>query len=114
MYKPTLNSSIYAAYAKSLTPPGSANFSLSESGNDAINAKPQETHHYEVGSKWELLQGKLALAAAAYRTENENQSTIDPISQLAVQEGKKRVDGIELSAVGQMTENWNCLQALRT
>lgn len=107
VYKPTLNSSIYAAYAKSLTPPGSANFSLSESGNDAINAKPQETHHYEVGSKWELLQGKLALAAAAYRTENENQSTIDPISQLAVQEGKKRVDGIELSAVGQMTENWN-------
>src|SRR5690554_6967185 len=32
VYKPTLNSSIYAAYAKSLTPPGSANFSLSESG----------------------------------------------------------------------------------
>ena len=107
VYKPTLNSSIYAAYAKSLTPPGSANFSLSESGNDAINAQPQETHHYELGSKWELLQGKLAMAAAAYRTENENQSTIDPISQLAVQEGKKRVDGVELSAVGQITDAWN-------
>ncbi|QTD59205.1 catecholate siderophore receptor Fiu [Acinetobacter towneri] len=107
VYKPTLNSSIYAAYAKSLTPPGSANFSLSESGNDAINAQPQETHHYELGSKWELLQGKLAVAAAAYRTENENQSTIDPISQLAVQEGKKRVDGVELSAVGQITDAWN-------
>ncbi|MCA4814096.1 MULTISPECIES: catecholate siderophore receptor Fiu [Acinetobacter] len=107
VYKPTLNSSIYAAYAKSLTPPGSTNFTLSESGNDAINAQPQETHHYELGSKWELLQGKLAVAAAAYRTENENQSTIDPISQLAVQEGKKRVDGVELSAVGQITDAWN-------
>ncbi|WP_180112589.1 catecholate siderophore receptor Fiu [Acinetobacter sp. YH12131] len=107
VYKPTLNSSVYASYAKSLTPPGSANFTLSESGNDAINAQPQETHHYEVGSKWELLQGKLAMAAAAYRTENENQSTIDPISQLAVQEGKKRVDGVELSAVGQITDAWN-------
>ena len=47
------------------------------------------------------------MAAAAYRTENENQSTIDPISQLAVQEGKKRVDGVELSAVGQITDAWN-------
>ncbi|MFV5391801.1 catecholate siderophore receptor Fiu [Acinetobacter towneri] len=107
VYKPTLNSSVYASYAKSLTPPGSANFTLSESGNDAINAQPQETHHYELGSKWELLQGKLAVAAAAYRTENENQSTIDPISQLAVQEGKKRVDGVELSAVGQIADAWN-------
>ncbi len=87
VYKPTLNSSIYAAYAKSLTPPGSANFSLSDRAMTQSMRKPQETHHYEVGSKWELLQGKLALAAAAYRTENENQSTIDPISQLAVQGG---------------------------
>ncbi len=107
LFKPTTFSSVYASYAKSLTPPGSANFTLSETGANSSAAKPQETHHYEIGTKWDLLEGKLALNAATYRTENENQFTIDPISQLSVQEGKKRVDGVELSAVGQITNVWN-------
>ena len=107
LFKPTTFSSVYASYAKSLTPPGSANFTLSETGANSSTAEPQETHHYEIGTKWDLLEGKLALNAAAYRTENENQFTIDPITQLSVQEGKKRVDGVELSAVGQITDVWN-------
>ena len=107
LFKPTTFSSVYASYAKSLTPPGSANFTLSETGANSSAADPQETHHYEIGTKWDLLEGKLALNAAAYRTENENQFTIDPITQLSVQEGKKRVDGVELSAVGQITDVWN-------
>lgn len=107
LFKPTTYSSIYASYAKSLTPPGSANFGLSETGINSSTAEPQETNHYELGTKWDLLSGKLALNAAAYRTENENQFTIDPITQLSVQEAKKRVDGVELSAVGQITDAWN-------
>ena len=107
LFKPTSFSSVYASYAKSLTPPGSANFTLSDTGANSSAAEPQETHHYEVGTKWDLLEGKLALNGAVYRTENENQFTIDPISQLSVQEAKKRVDGVELSAVGQITEAWN-------
>ena len=107
LFKPTPFSSVYASYAKSLTPPGSANFTLSETGANSSAAEAQETHHYEIGTKWDLLEGKLALNAAAYRTENENQFTIDPITQLSVQEGKKRVDGVELSAVGQITDVWN-------
>ncbi|QIC76899.1 catecholate siderophore receptor Fiu [Acinetobacter indicus] len=107
VYKPTLNSSIYAAYAKSLTPPGSANFSLSADGINSAAAKPQETHHYELGTKWDLLEGKLALTAAAYRTENENQFTQDAITRESIQEGKTMVKGVELSAVGQITDAWN-------
>lgn len=107
LFKPTTYSSVYASYAKSLTPPGSANFTLSETGANSSTAKPQETHHYELGTKWDLLNAKLALNAAIYRTENENQFTIDPITQLSVQEAKKRVDGVELSAVGQLSDAWN-------
>lgn len=107
LFKLTPFSSVYASYAKSLTPPGSANFTLSETGANSSAAEAQETHHYEIGTKWDLLEDKLALNAAAYRTENENQFTIDPITQLSVQEGKKRVDGVELSAVGQITDVWN-------
>ncbi|USA47009.1 catecholate siderophore receptor Fiu [Acinetobacter sp. C26M] len=107
LFKPTENSSIYASYAKSLTPPGSANFGLSDTGINSSAAKPQETNHYEVGGKWDVLKNKLALNAAVYHTENENQFTTDPITKESVQEGKTRVEGVELGVVGQITDAWN-------
>ncbi|MBH2000852.1 MAG: catecholate siderophore receptor Fiu [Moraxellaceae bacterium] len=107
VFKPTPKSSIYASYAKSLTPPGTANFTLSTTGANSSVAEPQETHHYEVGTKWNLNDDKLILTAAAYQTENENQFTQDPITLVSVQEGKTKVKGIELGAVGQITRAWN-------
>ena len=107
LFKPTEKSSVYAAYAKSLTPPGSANFSLSATGANSSAAKPQETHNYEVGTKWDLLNDKLAVNAAAYYTVNENQFTQDTITLESVQEGKTIVKGVELSAVGKLTDAWN-------
>lgn len=107
LFKPTAKSSVYASYAKSLTPPGSANFSLSATGINSAAAKPQETHHYEVGTKWDLLNDQLAVNAAAYYTENENQFTQDAITQESIQQGKTTVKGVELSAVGKITDVWN-------
>ncbi len=107
LFKPTENSSLYASYAKSLTPPGSANFSLSDTGANSSAAKPQKTNHYEVGGKWDVLKNKLALTSAIYHTENENQFTQDPITKESIQEGKTRVQGVELGVVGQITDAWN-------
>lgn len=112
VFKPTPASSIYASYAKSLTPPGTA-FVLTDNSTSANNvannpaAKPQKTHHYEVGTKWTLNDDKIILTAAAYHTENENQITQDPISLQYVPEGKMTVKGLELGAVGQITRAWN-------
>lgn len=107
VFKPTTASSVYASYAKSLTPPGTANFTLSTTGANSSVAEPQETHHYEIGTKWVLNDDKIILTAAAYHTENENQFTQDPITLVSVQEGKTKVKGIELGAVGQITRAWN-------
>ncbi|WP_336942627.1 catecholate siderophore receptor Fiu [Acinetobacter modestus] len=107
LFKPTENSSLYMSYAKSLTPPGSANFSLSDTGANSSAAKPQKTNHYEVGGKWDVLKNKLALTSAIYHTENENQFTQDPITKESIQEGKTRVQGVELGVVGQITDAWN-------
>ena len=107
LYKPTSKSSVYASYAKSLTPPGSANFNLSAEGINSAAAKPQETNHYEIGTKWDLLNDQLAINAAAYYTENENQFTQDAITRESIQEGKTTVKGVELSAVGKITDAWN-------
>lgn len=113
LFKPTPKSSVYASYAKSLTPPGNANFNLSAETNNAnnsangANAKPQETHNYEIGTKWDVLNDKLALSAAIYRTDNENQYSQDPVTRTFLPEGKTRVEGVELGAVGKITDAWD-------
>ncbi len=116
LFKPTANSSVYASYAKSLTPPGSSNFSLSADATrqDNPNIDPQETHNYEVGTKWDVMDGKLALTAALYRTDNENQLTQNPADGLYSQEGKIQIQGVELSAVGKLSPVWDISAGLTT
>ncbi|MFG6412348.1 TonB-dependent siderophore receptor [Roseateles sp. DC23W] len=114
VYKLAENATIYGAIANSMTPPGSTNFSLAATGINAGSADPQETSNYELGTKWELLDKRLNLSAAIYRTENDKQVTTDPVTRVSVQEGKTRVEGIELSAVGQLTNFWQITAGLQT
>ncbi|HSX88848.1 MAG TPA: TonB-dependent receptor, partial [Pseudomonas sp.] len=64
------------------------------------------TEHVELGTKWDLLNDRLALTLAAYRTENENQVSYDAFAARYFQEGKTRVDGVELGLVGQLNNFW--------
>jgi len=114
VYKLADNATLYAAAANSVTPPGSANFTLSASGQASGTADPQETSNYEVGTKWELLDKRLNVSAALYRTENDKQVTQDPVTQASIQGGKTRVQGIELAAVGQITNFWQITAGLQT
>lgn len=114
VYNLSPTATIYGAVANSVTPPGSANFTLSATGQNAGAADPQETSNYELGTKWELLDKRLNLSAAVYRTENDKQVTVDPVTLLSVQEGKTRVEGIELAAVGQITNFWQVTAGLQT
>ena len=108
VYKPAENGSIYLSYANSLTPPGSSNFALStsESSDSQPNLDPQETEHVELGTKWDLLDERLNLTAAVYRTENTNQVSYDSLTGEYQQDGKIRVTGVELGMVGQITNFW--------
>jgi catecholate siderophore receptor len=117
LYKPTVDSSVYVAYATSQTPPGGANFALSAAvGN--INGPamdPAKTTNIELGTKWDLIQKKLAVTAALYRTDNENEFTLeDPVSHVFSQLGKRRVEGVELGVVGQITPAWNIIAGIAT
>jgi catecholate siderophore receptor len=109
LYKPAENGSIYAAYGVSQQPPGGAAFSLSTSANNANSTAydPQKAKTAEVGTKWDLLDKQLGVAAALYRTEVTNEIIADPVSTgTFIQSGKKRVQGVELSTVGQITKVW--------
>ena len=109
MFKPTPDSSVYALYASSKQPPGGATFVLSASANSAANAnyEPQETKTKEIGTKWDFLQQKLSLAAALYRTDVENEVEVDPTNpNQYFQNGKKRVEGVEISVTGELMPKW--------
>lgn len=108
VYKPADNGSVYTSYSTAETPPASTNFQLSTGATNANNPAfdPQTTETIELGTKWELVNKKLNVSAALFRTENDKQVSRDPISLLAEQFGKTRVQGLELSAVGQITNFW--------
>ncbi|AYR25456.1 catecholate siderophore receptor Fiu [Herbaspirillum rubrisubalbicans] len=107
IFKPTDYSSIYALYATSQQPPGGANFTLSASANSAANTNyaPQKTKTSELGTKWDLLNKKLAVTAAVFHTEVTNEVEQDPTSLQYFQTGKKTVQGIELGVTGDVTSN---------
>ena len=108
LYKPTEASSVYALWANSKQPPGS-NLTLSTGANSASNVSydPQVSTTTEVGTKWEVLNRKLGLNAAVYRTVVKNEVEQDPVVPTTYyQTGRKRVQGMELSAVGQLTRDW--------
>ncbi len=108
VYKPADNGSIYAAYATSAKPPGS-DFALStvDANINNPNRDPQKARTAELGTKWEVLDRQLTLTAAAFHTINRNeQVTPDPVTNETIQFGKTRVQGLELSAAGQITPAW--------
>ncbi|MBV7538230.1 catecholate siderophore receptor Fiu [Duganella sp. sic0402] len=109
LYKPTSYSSVYGLVGNSKAPPGGNNFTLSTSATSAANPKfdPQETTNYELGTKWDLLDSKLSLTAAAFRTVVKNEVETDPTNAaLVYQNGEKRVQGIELGVTGEVARGW--------
>jgi catecholate siderophore receptor len=74
MFKINQSGNVYVSFGSTVTPPGTANFTLSTQVNNQNNpdVKPQTSKNYEIGSKWDLAGSRLALNAAAFRTDNKN------------------------------------------
>ncbi len=108
VYKPTDNGSIYVNYAVSAEPPGGESLALSTRANSADNPAfdPQKSRTVEAGTKWNLFNDNLLLSAALYRTVVTNQVEQDPVDLQYYQTGEKRVQGVELTAVGHITKHW--------
>ncbi|NER59856.1 TonB-dependent siderophore receptor [Pseudomonas sp. MAFF212428] len=109
-WKPTDNASVYVSYATSATPAG-ASLGEGSDGNPLLTAttrselKAEETTNYEIGTKWDLLDQRLNLTAAIFRTEKENARVlVDANTYQNV--GTSRVDGLELTASGKLTNAW--------
>ena len=108
VFKPARNGSVYVTYSDSKNPPGGSNFALSSQANSAAQAglDPQEGTNIEFGTKWDLLGGDLLATAAIYRSENKNELVSDGAAVPTYsQVGKRRVQGVELGLVGNVTKD---------
>jgi catecholate siderophore receptor len=110
VYKPREEGSIYAAYGTSFNP-SAEGLTLGNATNSLNNFKldPEESRTYEVGTKWDLLENRLSLGLAVFRTEKTNARTDDGVNttaDLVVLEGEQYVQGVEVSAAGKITDKW--------
>jgi catecholate siderophore receptor len=116
VFKPTPDTSLYASYATSATPPNSL-LGEGQEGNalpttaTALNLsllhqlEPQKTRSFEVGGKAALMGGNLNLGLAVFRTEITNARVqVDPTTIEFI--GESRVQGVEFNANGTILPGW--------
>lgn len=108
-YKPKPNGTFYAAYGTSFNPSAEGlTLANTATAANSINVAPEETRTFELGTKWDLFHNNLSVGVALFRTEKTNARTEDPANpaDFIVLNGVQRVDGIELSAAGSLTDQW--------
>jgi len=112
LYHLTDSGNLYVNYAISQQPPGGSSFTLAQggSGNNAnrTDFKAQKAKTSEIGTKWQVLDNRLLLNAALFRTDIENEVAQNDDGTYS-QYGKKRVEGYELSVMGNITPDWQVI-----
>jgi catecholate siderophore receptor len=104
--KPAADQSYYFSWGTSFDP--SAEALQLDSGTAGIG--PVKANTYEVGAKNEWLGGRLTTTAALFRTELTNAQISDPERPgIIISAGNQKVDGLELTVTGRVTENWEIL-----
>lgn len=103
VFKPADNGRIYLAYGTSFNPSAEA---LATAGRvSGENLKPEKNNTWELGTKWELLDGRLGLDGALFRVDKTNAREADANDDLQLA-GEQRVQGVEVGLTGELTEQW--------
>lgn len=115
VFKPTQSTSTYINYALSDQPPGGSTLQMSANRNSGSNPiyPTQHAASGEVGFKSSLMDARLLLTGAVYDTHVNNQVVQDIDGQYYAN-GKTHVKGVELGAVGSITEHWMIITGYTT
>ncbi len=104
IWQPTDTQSYYAGYSTLMNPSGEA-YALDKPGE---NVKPERNQHYEVGAKWDLLDGDLTFRTALFRTVKLNERNTDPlVPDVSILYSKRHTNGIEFEAAGRINAQWS-------
>jgi catecholate siderophore receptor len=111
VYKPVESATFYASFGTSFNPTVEAlNFINSGENYNVANTylAPEKNNNYEAGVKWSLMNDRLFLSGAVFRSEKTNARVPDPANPgFNMLGGNQRVDGFELQAQGAITPDWN-------
>jgi catecholate siderophore receptor len=103
VFLPTRWQTYYFSYGTSFNPSAEALvLALNNAGTE-----PEKNETFELGAKWDLLDGALGIRTAFFRTYKNNARTTDPVLGVQVTDGKQRVQGAELEVVGRVLPGWN-------
>jgi catecholate siderophore receptor len=109
------NGSIYISTSSSSNPAGEQFDGGSDFGGLATtsnNLPPERNFSYELGTKWDVLNEKLALTGALFLTDKTNARVTVPGGVVQAINGKQRVWGVEFGANGKITEDWSVFAGL--
>ena len=110
IWQPIESQSFYASYSKNFAPYGGRGLiTLATDSKTVYDDKPQYSRQYEVGVKSDWLNDKLSSQIALYDLELYNiryqpDAVNDPYNWQV--RGSDRSQGIELSVIGKLSNNW--------
>jgi catecholate siderophore receptor len=98
IYQPTDTQSYYASYGTSFDP----SLETLTVTNGQQDLAPEKNRSYEIGSKWDLLDGNLSVTTSLFQIEQTNSrtETDDGVYSLS---GDIRVNGFQAGATGHVT-----------
>jgi catecholate siderophore receptor len=104
IFKPDDNLSFYASFSRSYLPQSGDQFSGLTDITEGL--KPERFDNYEVGAKWEVLDGLLA-TAAIYQLDRTNTRATDPANPaVTILTGEQRSRGLELGVERSVNSRW--------
>ncbi len=105
-YHPSDETHIYLAWSSSFSPTADL-YQLT-----TTPLPPERSDVMELGVKWLLMDGDLALRAAVYQATKNWERNADLESTAAILTKKRRTNGIELEAAGRINERWEVFTGL--
>lgn len=112
-FKPTPNTALFAAWGTSFEPNARSEVVQLAGGNnnppvrpEQFDTAPERTEAFEIGGKWQSVDGRLLGTLSLFQIEKTNARTPgnDPGDPAIVLEGEQRVRGIEANLTGELTE----------
>ncbi|HZV64427.1 MAG TPA: TonB-dependent siderophore receptor [Telluria sp.] len=101
IWQPTREDSYYLSYGTSFNP--SLEQLTGTTGQQ--NLDPEKNRSYELGGKWDLANGDLALNAALFQIRKENARSLVSTGIYEL-DGTVRVDGFRAGASGRVAKKW--------
>ena len=102
IFKPRDNLSFYASYSRSYLPQSGDQFGSLDPSTEAL--KPERFDNYELGAKWEPVEGLLATAAIYQLDRTNTRFQVSP--GVFALTGEQRSKGLELGLERSITDDW--------